>query len=202
MKLAHLVGLGVVVLLAGCSGNDNGSSLGSGLGITTSTTTSHRQASSATEDENAAPKVAKPLDVEGILDDPCDALATNQLSELGLTGRGETNTFGDDDGCDWTLQGTSLSTVIIRPLVSDKNGLGDTYDLKEHKDYFEETRIGGYPAVFASALDERDSGNCTLVVGLTDELAVSVDASFLDIDPCPVAERTAEAMIEHLKDGA
>lgn len=56
--------------------------------------------------------------------------------------------------------------------------------------------------MYASALDERDSGGCTLVVGVTDKLAVSVDASFLETDPCPVAERTAEAMIEHLQDGA
>ncbi|HEX6356557.1 DUF3558 domain-containing protein [Actinophytocola sp.] len=169
-----VIWLGVVamMLLAGCSGNDGGAGVRLG-GVTTSTT-------SSTEHQNAAPRVAEPLDVEGILDDPSDALATDQLSELGLMGPGETNNFGADDGCDWTVKGTILSTVTVQ------------------HDYFEETTIGGYPAVFASALDERDSGGCLLTVGLTDELAVSVDTTFLDIDPCPVAERTAEAMVEHL----
>lgn len=188
-----------MVLLTGCSGNGDGSGFGVGaLGVTTPAEISAKVAGSAVSEE-PVPEVAEPLEVDGIIDEPCDALGTDQLGALGFAGPGELNTFGDDLGCDWELTTSGLHIVTIRPLVSDKGGLNDVYDGRDSQAYFEPTTVDGYPAVYASALDERDSGGCTLLVGLTDELVVSVDTSFLKVEPCPVAEQTAEAMIEHLR---
>lgn len=189
----------VGVLLAGCA-NDSGD--GSFPFASTQPSTPKSAAPvDEVETEPAAPTVDDPLEVDGIVGDPCDALARDQLADLGLVGPGEPNTHGDDDGCDWRLTTSRLHIVTIRPLVSDKNGLGDVYAGRDYKDYFEETTVDGYPAVYASVLDERDSGGCTLLVGVTDDLVVSVKTSFLDVDPCPVAQKTAEAMIEHLRGG-
>lgn len=185
----------VVLLLAGCSGG------GVDLGVTTWASPSSEVPVSPVdveEDENGAPRVEDPLQVNGIVDEPCGALAADQLRALGFS-PGELNTFGDDDGCDWRLANSTLGTVTVRPLVSE-NGLGDVYGRQDYSEYFEPTTVNGYPAVYESVLDERNDGGCTLYVGVTDELAVEVDTTFLDVEPCPVAEETAEAVITRLQD--
>jgi hypothetical protein len=50
-------------------------------------------------------------------------------------------------------------------------------------------------------LDKRAQGGCDLWVGVTDDVAVSVSTVFLEVDPCPVAERFATAVVDGLLTG-
>jgi hypothetical protein len=188
----------VALLVAGCSG-DGGAPFGSAF---TSPVETGRSDSPGDGPRNGAPKVDDPLDVDRVVDEPCAGLGADQLRELGFHGPGELNTVGRDDGCDWYTDGSRMHSVTIRPLASDKDGLGDAYHRRDDYAYFEATTIGGYPAAYGSMMDLRDDGNCTLQVGVTDELAIEVTTFFLDVEPCPMAGRTAEAMVEHIKDGA
>jgi hypothetical protein len=87
--------------------------------------------------------------------------------------------------------------VTLSPATSRGGGLGEIYEQKDSQQYFEPVDIEGYPAVYASVLDQRESGGCTLWVGTSDDLAVEITTSFLEVDPCPVAERFAAGMIEN-----
>lgn len=68
--------------------------------------------------------------------------------------------------------------------------------------YVTPTTIGGYPAVYAGALDQRDVGGCRLWIGISDDQVFGITATFLQAEPCPVVARTTEAMVAHLSDGA
>jgi hypothetical protein len=191
----------VALLVAGCSGN-GGSPFGGTFTPPGETSAAEQSDSPADGPKDGAPKVADPLDVDRIVDEPCAGLGTDQLSGLGFAGPGELNTVGKDDGCDWYMDDSRMHSVTIRPLASDKDGLGDAYHRRDDYAYFEPTTIGGYPAAYGSMMDLRDDGNCTLQVGVTDELAIEVTTYFLDVEPCPMAGRTAEAMVEHIRDDA
>lgn len=53
--------------------------------------------------------------------------------------------------------------------------------------------------VVALMLEQWSRGNCQLWVGVTDELVVNITTYFLEVEPCPVAEQVATAMIEHAR---
>jgi hypothetical protein len=145
--------------------------------------------------KGGAPAVPDPLDID--VDDPCNALTAEQLAAIGISAPGDEG-FHDGDGeCRWHLDSSQLHIVTLSPAVSRGGGLGQIYDRKETQEYFEPTEIHGYPAVYASVLDGRERGGCTLWVGVSDELAVEVTTSFLEVDPCPVAEQVATGMIDN-----
>jgi hypothetical protein len=66
--------------------------------------------------------------------------------------------------------------------------------------------VDGYPGVLSDVHDGRPSGNCTVWVGVTDQLAASVNAQISSDDAksnaCAIAQNVAEAMIQHLKGAA
>lgn len=199
-----LVGV-FALLLAGCSSGGGGYRFGVTVAPSTETAVVAGPVSSATEPKddvpkNGAPEVTDPLDVERVLVDPCEALGDDQLRGLGFGGPGEFDTFRGEDQCKWRMADSSLQIVTIRPAVSPKESLSDVYGKRDRMAYFKPTTIGGYPAVYASPIDQRDGGNCQLLVGVSDDQLITVAATFLQVEPCPVVGRTAEAMIEHLSD--
>lgn len=145
--------------------------------------------------KGGAPAVAEPLDID--VHAPCDALTDAQLAAIGITEPGVKGFHRGDSECRWHLGSHQLHIVTLSPATSRGGGLGEIYDRKDIQQYFEPTEIHGYPAVYASPIDGRTRGGCTLWVGVSDDLAVKITASFLPVDPCPVAEQVATGMIEN-----
>jgi hypothetical protein len=194
MRLVQIFGV-VLVLTAGCSGG--GSRTASVFG---GATEPPAVSSAAEEDENPAPEVPDPLEVDGIVDDPCAALGREQFGDLGIEGPGERRESRAEPACDWRMTSSRLHSITITARTEDR-GLRSVYGRQDSQQYFEPTEVDGYPAVFASPLDQRGNGNCTLHVGLTDDLTATVETHFLDQDPCPVTEDAAAAMLDHVREG-
>lgn len=153
---------------------------------------------------NGVPKVPAPLPTEKLIADPCTALSDADATTLGLAAPGKVNSI-TPRGCDWQSADPELKAngVTISPIVQNTNGLADTYSMKSSQAYFEETQISGYPAVFAAPSDSRKTGACGLVVGITDQLAVSLADSIVRGEnvekPCDSLAKIGTAMINHLK---
>lgn len=150
-----------------------------------------------------APRVPSPLPTDALIADPCtSSLSADQVYKLGL----DPGTRSDDQTgptCKWRSAAYSSNVVFLGPMTANKNGLSDIYADNPKEKYFEPTTINGYPAVYADVTDNRTGGDCLLWVGVTDQLSVSVSAQILDgpnkSNPCPVVERVATAMVQHLQ---
>lgn len=171
--------------------------------------TGDTQAPSATAGSSApsdgggsGPKVPSPLPTKELLDNPCSVYNAAEAENLGVRYPGRKST-GVTGGCVWTSAAIDTNYINIGALPQNKNGLSDIYAQKDKQAYFTPTSIDGYPAVFADTQDSRPSGSCSLWVGVTDQLAVSVipNISVGDYkkDPCSLAQKFATAMIGHLK---
>lgn len=191
--MRHVVSCALVVAATGCSGGGNSDDpFGIGVVTTTTATTPAESTSVSSEPDSGAPEVPEPLDIEGIVADPCAALTEAQLIRLDVVEPGRPGTMD----CSWSLTTGTYHGVI----VSLDSSLDEVYASGVNK-YFQETTIAGYPAVYASVLDQRAQGGCNLWVGVTDDVAVGVSTVFLDVDPCPVAERFATSVVEGLLAG-
>jgi hypothetical protein len=186
-------------LLTACSGT------GTTVEQPTTQSSATATSSSAAAGQGEAPRVPAPLPVDGLLAQPCSALSPVQTDELGMV-KPERLQGSIGPSCRWTSASNDANTVTVSAMTANKGGLGDIYANKAGSVYFEPTQIDGYPAVYADIQDGRPHGTCSLWVGVTDQLAVSVMPQILRgsnaSNPCPVAERTAKAMTEHLKGAA
>jgi hypothetical protein len=154
-------------------------------------------------DRNGAPPVDTPLNPTRFLTDPCATLTKPQLVRLGINTPGKPDT---DSGvaqhagpsCLWQENGETFSADFI---TANKNGLADLYGARERDAYFEETTVNGYPAVFRDLSDRRDSGACSLSVGVTDDLYFKVqEQGRLDAQgACDRAKEVAVAVITTMK---
>ncbi|HWD04532.1 MAG TPA: DUF3558 domain-containing protein [Amycolatopsis sp.] len=161
--------------------------------------------SSNAPDGGAGPKVPAPLPAQDLLNDPCTALNASEASQVGLAYPGSKVTEGLVS-CRFTSSGSDQNFVHVTPVPQNNGGISDIYSQKSKQAYFEPASIDGYPAVYADTQDGRTSGTCTLWVGVTDQLAVSVIPQIGTgrnrNDPCGVAKSFATAMIQHLKGAA
>lgn len=152
---------------------------------------------------SSGPKVPAPLDTRALLNDPCAALAPTQVDQLGMAMPGKPRQGAVGPECSWKSFSDVTNTASISPIVPNKGGISDIYALKGKKAYFEPTEISGYPAVYTNEADLRAQGNCPLIVGVTDQLAVTVTPIIFGgpnkAQPCKVAEKIATAMVEHAK---
>ncbi|SFJ53195.1 DUF3558 domain-containing protein [Amycolatopsis sacchari] len=184
-------------VLSACSGGSGG---GGSIPPLSSTPGSTAASSSA---EQLAPAVANPLPTDALVSDPCSALSAEQVQNIGLSGPGTSEQSDAGPMCKWKSATSQFNAVFISPITANKNGLNDIYANKPKDKYFEPTTVSGYPAVYADILDSRANGDCSLWVGVTDQLAVSVSTQIGSgqnkSNPCPVVERVATAMIQHLQ---
>lgn len=150
----------------------------------------------------SAPPVGDPIDPSGVAADACGVLTPAQLDTLGLT-EGTPRQSAAGPSCYWRLAAEDGNRIDFALLEQNSGGLSDIYDQRAEYAYFEETQVGGHPAVYASEADQRDSGFCMMYVGLNDSVAMAVGSQFLagadQSDPCPVVATAAESMIETLK---
>lgn len=70
--------------------------------------------------------------------------------------------------------------------------------------YFIPADVGGYPAVFTSAIDLRNAGECGIVVGTSKSSSFSVEFSSFsrqprDPHPCTTAHAAASTVLRNLK---
>ncbi|HET6703426.1 DUF3558 domain-containing protein [Amycolatopsis sp.] len=184
-----------VFALAGCGGTTRG---------TANPAPSTAESSSEAAGGGSAPKVPSPLNTASITSDACATLSSSARSSLGL-GDGTPRTTGNGPSCTFQEAADPGNQIDVTTVTANKNGLSDVYDTKANDAYWEETQIGGYPAVYAAALDGRKSGKCGLFVGVTDELAVNILVQYDNgagaADPCPVAQKFGESMVQTLKEG-
>lgn len=158
-----------------------------------------------------APPVTEPVDVSGFLERPCTVLTPAQLAQLTIVEPGEADTESAvaknaGPGCRWHRKDTAEGSVAgMGFLTGNKNGLSDTYRGRDRFEYFVETTVDGYPAVFNElSSDGPAGGDCTITVGVSDTVtfrASEVGGPHGDV----VCERTKEfasAILATLKAGA
>lgn len=190
------VAVAALALLTACNGK-------TGTGTTSG---SASPAPSSPASDHGAPAVPAPLKTDGILADPCSALSTAQQDDIGMVKPGTSTQGQTGPDCTWKSTASESNVVSVSPLTANKNGLSDIYAHKTANAYFEPLTVAGYPAVSTNVSDLRSGGDCPLWVGVTDELVVAVTAQIgtgaNKTKPCSVAEKVAEAMIQHLKGAA
>lgn len=184
-------------VLSACSGGSGGA------GSIPPATSSSSAASSSSAGGGLAPSVPTPLPTDAVLSNPCGALSADQVRTIGLTGPGTRDDDTTGPSCKWKSATSEFNSVFIAPMTANKNGLNDIYANRPKDKYFEPTTVGGYPAVYADIVDNRSGGDCVLWVGVTDQLSVFVSTQIGSgpnkSNPCPVVERVATAMIQHLQ---
>ncbi len=195
MRRSVVLLLAAGALIAGCSGTKGG---------TASTAPTSAPAESSGSSPGAAPRVSNPLNTASIDGDACSALSASARSELGL-GEGEKRTTSMGPGCSLFADAERLNQIEISPVLAATDGLDSVYAKKAEDAYFEPTEVSGYPAVYAEAIDGRPNGKCGLFIGVTDQRAVYILVQYDNgpgaSDPCPVALKVGEAMIQTLKEG-
>jgi uncharacterized protein DUF3558 len=188
-RTAQLTGatLGALCLLTACSG---GSSSPSPAPVPSSTSAGD------------GPKVPAALPTQALLTDPCSTLTAAEADGVGLASPGRKRTSGLQ-GCVWKSSATEQNQIGLTPLPQNTGGISDIYANKPHSVYFEPVDINGYPGVYTDIQDARADGSCTLWVGVTDQLAVSVipqiGVGTNKSDPCALAKKFAIALVTHLK---
>jgi hypothetical protein len=202
MSKTRAVQLGAAALVAAgalsaCSGG------GGSAGSIPPATSVPSSAAASSSGSALAPSVPSPLPTDQLTANPCSALSADQVRTIGLTGSGTKRQDQAGPSCEWRSATSDANVVYISPLTANSNGLSDTYANKAQDKYFEPTTINGYPGVYASITDNRSGGDCQLWVGVTDQLAVSVSDQILSgpnvSNPCPVVQRVATAMVQHLQ---
>jgi hypothetical protein len=155
-------------------------------------------------------KVSAPLPTGDLLSNPCAVIAPSQFDALNFAGAGtKSDTAGDPSvgpDCRWVSKKNDGNVIFIGSLPGNKNGISDIYAGKAQAAYFDPVTVDGYPGVLSDVHDGRPSGNCTVWVGVTDQLAASVNAQISSDDAksnaCAIAQNVAEAMIQHLNGAA
>ncbi|WP_328605449.1 DUF3558 domain-containing protein [Amycolatopsis sp. NBC_00345] len=176
-------------LLTACGGGNGGSE---------SPSPSQSPSSSSS---GAGPKVPAPLPTQALLTDPCSTLTAAEAAQISLRSPGTNRSTSAIPGCTWKYTQTEQDQIALKALPQNTGGISDIYSNKPNSVYFEPVDINGYPGVFTDIQDARTEGSCTLWVGVTDQLAVSVIPSIGvgKSDPCGIAKNFAIAMIAHLK---
>jgi hypothetical protein len=196
----------IAVVATGCMSQQNGSptaepdSTGTGASASTAPTNGGTY---------GAPRVSNPLDATKFLSQPCAVLTKVQLESFGVSQPGEPDTDSDiakvsGPGCLWHARPEVSSTIGMSFLTGNKNGLSDTYRGRDRFEFFEETAVSGYPAVFNDLSDGRPHGDCNITVGISDTLAFRAreDGDLVGQAVCDRAKQVAAAVIATLKAGS
>lgn len=204
-------GLLVVLLSAGCTTTSQGEP----GPATDQPETTEPTGSSGTDqpDEgdlpsDGAPPVENPLDTTTFQQDPCLSLTAAQTKELNVPTSGKPYEEVLGNGCEWRNDETRGKTNVVF-LDRDPRGLSALYKANKAGKwaYFEElSPIDGYPAITRDVVDDRDIGNCTVIVGVSDEIAFATilqlsEANVGKKDPCEVGVQVAGMALQTMKQG-
>jgi hypothetical protein len=201
------------LVIAGCSGSKVQGAPSGPTGGSSST------GASAAQDLHGAPPVANPLDTTKFQQNPCASLTAVQLQHLrdsidaGTEPKSRTNSTGP--ACGWGASDRGSATLLDSAFLTAGSGLSSAYAQKSDYAVFDKLPdIQGYPAVVAMSVDGRSQGHCSIQVGVTDQLVVSVQISVSSVpgangqvnpyykQPCTPAQQVAEAVMTTLRGGA
>ncbi|WP_326953179.1 DUF3558 domain-containing protein [Amycolatopsis sp. NBC_01286] len=162
-----------------------------------------------------APKVTTPLDATKYVGDPCGLVPADVLTQLRYTEPGEprpgdaTPEGQSGPSCGWKIRGDGLSVLVILGTGNRDQGAGGLAGIQAAHDrsgalikFLEPAaEVDGYPALYFDTRDRRAAGNCTMAVGIADDLAVSVFAEGYEgqQDSCDAAQRVAAGTVKTLK---
>lgn len=157
---------------------------------------------------DGAPAVPNPLDTSTFQQNPCQMLTSAQSQELNVGTSGKPYDEALGKGCEWRNEDTQGSATLAF-LDKDPRGLSALYRAdKEGKwAYFEELpSIEGFPAVIRDIIDRRPEGSCSLVVGVSDEIAFGTvlqlsTANVGKKDPCAVGAQVAGMALQTMQSG-
>ncbi|GAB3449724.1 DUF3558 domain-containing protein [Actinophytocola sediminis] len=195
----------LLVMVAGCTSERPGTA----VGVDESGTATSE--ASAEEETYGAPRVSDALDVDRFVKQPCLVLTQAQLTEFRVVKPGVSDTDSEiakhsGPGCHWEREDVQPSASIIGMsfLVGNKNGLSDTYRGRSRFDFFEETTVDGFPAVFNDLSDGRENGNCNITVGISDTLTFRAREGGGPHGQivCDRTKQLASAILDTLKAGA
>lgn len=193
LALSVLAVTATALVLTGCAAKKRGSAA-----------PAPTDTSASAPSTGAAPRVPSPLNTAKIEANACDALSSTDRSDLKLDG-GAPRQGPAGPSCTYLESADPSNQIDVTTVTENKNGLSDVYDTKANDEYFGESQIGGYPAVFAAVKDYRNDGQCGLWIGVTDQLAVQIMVQYGHgpgvQDPCSVASKFGEAMVSTLKVG-
>ncbi|MGB3442313.1 MAG: DUF3558 domain-containing protein [Actinophytocola sp.] len=177
-----------------------------------STTTSEEvptTSSGSGEDDlpaNGAPKVENPIDVAKFEQQPCLALTDDQVRQAGLVPPGEQGEGAFGPSCNWRNResGANINLQVGDP---GRRGLTAVYAGNEAGKFdlwIKLEPIEGFPAVVADIRDLRDSGECPITVGTSDEVTFSLSAKLSDAkigktDPCDAAVQVTALVLQTMK---
>jgi hypothetical protein len=155
---------------------------------------------------DGAPKVDNPLDTTRFQQDPCLALTPAQLRLLNVGPAGEPDDAALGNACDWRNSETR-GFAEIAFLERIPRGLSAAYKANNDGDwafFVERPAIEGYPAVAYGGIDLRDSGECSVLVGVSDKLifesAVRLSEGNVGrTDPCDKAAEVAGMALQTMK---
>lgn len=194
-------------LLAGCSGQTEGAPSSSG----------DSQSSSSGLPEGV-PHVAKPLDVAPFEKRPCALVEKEVIASIGDLGPGKPDVNSQaakrliGPSCDWNSDESVESVSVVIDTVHRDYGSGGIKGVYAGKEsglikYVDEVTIpgySGYPAAFSDAKDERDEGEYSLSVGVTDNLLIIVSSADWKhpTDARSSALKVAASVLDTLKTGS
>ncbi|MEV6909496.1 DUF3558 domain-containing protein [Amycolatopsis sp. NPDC051071] len=187
--------LASVALLGGCSGEKTGNPTPTSAPPSTGLPSA------------GAPAVVDPItNTAAVESDPCSAIPTAELETIaGKVKRSRSEDMTAGKGCTWVFE-VSPNTLNAGLVTGNKDGLSALYaqkaagSLTTFKPVYQ---IAGYPAVIYANGGE-GKGNCTLAVGVRNDLVYNVIPRLSSehpsySDPCGLAVKVASAAIKNLK---
>jgi hypothetical protein len=185
------------VLLAGCASGTTPSEPGPATASTTPTLPSH-----------GAPNVVEPLNTTGIDNSPCDAVTKEQIESLGvpLKKSSVNPNLVKSKYCHWILV-DGAGTFDGGTVVDNPSGLSSLYatNTEGGLTHFQPTPlIEGYPGLVYAQGGRVGDGECTLAVGVRNDLTYTVNVGLNNTnpnykDPCGAAQKIAGFAIQYLK---
>lgn len=157
-------------------------------------------------DERLAPPIDQPaLDLEPFLDRPCAILTPEQAAEWTVSNPERVPDERTYTGPACAFDPDDFNRVYFGITIDTSDTLEVLYQQRETLGLFEPTEVAGYPGVFWDTADLRSHGGCALAVAVGPGRVLNVVVSARDpqspeyTDPCPVAVRIMEQMIETIK---
>lgn len=200
MRIRTIVaGTAALALLAGCG--DSGGTAGT-------PTTAGQPTSSG--NGGGAPKIENPLDVKAFEADPCSTVTPAQVEAFGMPGvSGRVNNTALGTACIWLGASTAAKMAPGVAFLPEGTNLSTVVPNKDniYKAFEPQPAVQGYPAYIALVSDARDNGDCDLLVGVSDDKALtftfqSDKGSPKFADPCAGVTEFANLAITTMKAGA
>lgn len=188
-----------LMVLAGCSVEGTPTP-----GTTTSTSTAGSTTASSGTGSGDVPAITGPeLDLSKS-SSPCDLLKADQLATRGVTKAGTERSDPAGPTCQWKADDRVSGTNFSATFLEKSDGLEGLYANRDSTAVFEETEVGGYPAVNSDITDAKH-GACSTSVGVAKGAGFMVQINMNNAkspeytNPCSVSSAIAETVVGNLK---